>query len=151
MVKDVIKSLVFAAVIALAINIFIKPVIVRGPSMEPTFRDGDFLIVDKNEDIDRDDVIVFKQDGTYLIKRVIAKEGDRIFVDGNTEHVNDDKYKDAIAVGQDEWFVMGDNRNNSYDSREFGCIKSDDIVGVVAVRLFPHPQKHFELNNSADK
>jgi len=137
---------------------------VNGESMEPTLSDGDNLIVDKisyrfNEP-ERFDIIVFpfqhKQD-TYYIKRIIGLPGETveineegvIYINGevlvesygreiiNPEHLGRVEY--PVVLGADEYFVMGDNRNNSSDSRipEVGNIKRDQIIGRAWVRIWP--------------
>ncbi|MBQ9142513.1 MAG: signal peptidase I [Lachnospiraceae bacterium] len=137
---------------------------VNGESMEPTLSDGDNLIVDKisyrfNEP-ERFDIIVFPfqhKEDTYYIKRIIGLPGETveideegvIYIDGEVlmesygreiispEHVGRVEY--PVVLGEDEYFVMGDNRNNSSDSRipEVGNVKRDQIIGRAWVRIWP--------------
>ena len=137
---------------------------VNGESMAPTLSDGDNLIVDKisyrfNEP-ERFDIIVFpfqhKKD-TFYIKRIIGLPGETveiteegvIYINGDVleesygreiispEHVGRVEY--PIVLGEDEYFVMGDNRNNSSDSRipEVGNVKRNQIIGRAWVRIWP--------------
>ncbi|MCI8616366.1 signal peptidase I [Parablautia intestinalis] len=135
---------------------------VSGGSMEPTLHHGDNLIVDKIsyrfEDPRRFDIIVFPfqyEEKTYYIKRIIGLPGETVFIDeygfiyidGNIlkESYGKDVIADpgrayeAITLGEDEYFVMGDNRNNSSDSRDpvVGNIHRDEIIGKAWVRIWP--------------
>ena len=137
---------------------------VDGGSMEATLYDGDNLIVDKItyrfQDPQRFDIIVFPfkyQENTFYIKRIIGLPGEtvwidekgNIYIDGNIldesygrEVISPEKIGIAgepIKLSEDEYFVMGDNRNNSTDSRTeiVGNIKRDDIVGRAWLRIWP--------------
>lgn len=139
---------------------------VSGSSMETTLSHGDNLIVDKisyrfNEP-ERFDVIVFPfqyQEDTYYIKRIIGMPGETVRIDEegtiyigdeNGEHVLEEFYGmetiqfpgrayETVVLGEDEYFVLGDNRNNSTDSRmqEVGNIHRSDIIGRAWVRIWP--------------
>ena len=137
---------------------------VDGSSMEPMLSHGDNLIVDKItyrfRDPQRFDIIVFPfkyQENTYYIKRIIGLPGEtiqideqgNIYIDGEVleenygrEIIEPDNIGIAaspIVLGEDEYFVMGDNRNNSRDSREaiVGNIRREDIIGRAWVRIWP--------------
>lgn len=135
---------------------------VSGSSMETTLSDGDHLIVDKIsyrfEDPERFDIIVFPfqyDTDTYYIKRIIGMPGETvqiddsgtIYIDGEVlEEIygreviqNPGRASDPILLGDDEYFVMGDNRNNSSDSRDpsVGNIHRRDIIGRAFVRIWP--------------
>lgn len=135
---------------------------VSGSSMETTLSDGDHLIVDKIsyrfEDPERFDIIVFPYQydtDTYYIKRIIGMPGEtvqiddsgNIYVDGELLEEaygreviqNPGRAKDPILLGDDEYFVMGDNRNNSSDSRDpsVGNIHRKDIIGRAFIRIWP--------------
>lgn len=158
--RSFLSSLLIAVVIAFAILQVIKPVIVSGPSMQPTLQDGDYLIVSKVayllDSPKRGDVIVFtyEEDGQreFIVKRVIAVPGDTICITGGDVFINGKKdpqryTKDHVTdeevaqrtVAKGHYFCMGDNRFNSMDSRdeEIGEVAEDLIVGRVAVRLLP--------------
>ena len=137
---------------------------VDGSSMEPMLSNGDNLIVDKISyrfrDPQRYDIIVFPfkyQENTYYIKRIIGLPGETVQIDekGNI-YINGEVLPEnygreiiradtvgvavnPIVLGDDEYFVMGDNRNNSTDSRTeiVGNIKRDDIIGRAWVRIWP--------------
>ncbi len=135
---------------------------VIGESMEFTLMDGDNLLVDKLSyrfhDPERFDIIVFPyqyEEATYYIKRIIGLPGEtvqinkdgEIFVNGEKleeyygREVIEDPHRaiDPILLGDDEYFVLGDNRNNSKDSRweDVGNIKRSEITGKVFVRVYP--------------
>lgn len=134
---------------------------VNGDSMNATLEDGDNLMVDKLsyrfKDPERYDIIVFPyqyQEKTYYIKRIIGMPGETvqiidgmIYVDGEilaeTYGTEVMKYAgvagEPITLGEDEYFVLGDNRNNSSDSRDpsVGNIKEDQIVGKAFIRIWP--------------
>lgn len=137
---------------------------VDGASMEPTLYNGDNLIVDKIsyrfKDPQRFDIIVFPfqyEEDTYYIKRIIGLPGETVQIDqeGNI-YINgtklDENYGkeiikaetvglagEPVTLGADEYFVMGDNRNNSTDSRTelVGNVKRGDIIGRAWVRIWP--------------
>ena len=152
---------VFAAVF-LIIHFVGQRTTVSGSSMEDTLSNGDNLIVDKISyrfhDPERFDVVVFPyryQEKTYFIKRVIGLPGETIWIDAdgniyiNGEVLKEDygreviKYaglaESPIVLGDDEFFVMGDNRNNSEDSRfaDVANLKRSEIIGRAWVRIYP--------------
>ena len=137
---------------------------VEGASMENTLHNGDNLIVDKLSyrfhDPERFDIIVFPfqfQDNTYYIKRIIGLPGETVqFMDDGSIYINGEKLEEnygmevikpetigraaePIELGDDEYFVMGDNRNNSSDSRTdmVGNIKRENIIGKAWLRIWP--------------
>ena len=124
------KFAVLAAVIVVPIRIWIaQPFIVSGSSMVPTFHDGDYLIINeigyRLEKPEREDVIVFrypKNPSQFYIKRIIGLPGETI---------------NGTILEEDEYYVMGDNRNASSDSRYWGPVKEDLIIGRALIRLWP--------------
>jgi len=161
-VWEIAKISIIALVIVIPIRYFIfQPFIVRGQSMEPSFESGDYLIVDeisyRFKNPQRGEVIVFKypQDlSQRFIKRIIGLPGETIEVkdgkvaiykDEDTYFLNESNYiyffqtqgDIKITLGQDEYFVLGDNRPFSFDSRRFGVLPEEDIIGRVFLRAWP--------------
>ncbi len=153
--------LVSAAVVFLIRQFIAQPFLVSGASMEPNFYDGNYLIVDELTyrfgEPERGDVIVHrypKDPKTFFIKRIIGIPGDKVTVRKNevkvfnkgVEIFLNEKYlpKDTFTIGgveavlgPDQYFVMGDNRLNSLDSRSWGPLEKKYIVGIVRARLLP--------------
>lgn len=152
MLKKLIKNFWFIPVIicfVLMINLcFFRLAFVVGSSMEPTLSNGDIFFIKLTDDVERYDIIVFKYDGNSLIKRVIGCPNETVQIIENMIYINGKPIKDAVNVdmedygvaseeitlGDDEYFVLGDNRNDSKDSRIFGPIKKADILGEKMVQ-----------------
>lgn len=162
-IRELIIDLFIVAVCVMVIPRYVvQRTIVSGSSMEETLLDGDNLLVDKFSYLigspDRFDVVVFypygQKDGEYFVKRVIGLPGETIQIIGDTIYINGEVLeesfgKDPITVqgiaeepltlGEDEYFLMGDNREVSYDSRyeEVGPVHENLIVGRALVRIWP--------------
>lgn len=139
-----VVSLAFAV-----ISIFFAQVcVVRGDSMLPTFKNGDVIVIEKiTKNYDRMDVVVVNANGRKIIKRIIALPGEEIQIKNGKVFVNGEEIedvvecetayagiaKDAILLGDDEYFVLGDNRKNSLDSRDesIGIVKEKKITGKM--------------------
>lgn len=161
---EVAEVIVIALVTVFLIrNFLLQPFLVSGSSMEPNFSSGDYLLIDeisyKFREPKRGEVIVFhypKDESTYYIKRVIGLPGEKVVLEKgtitivNNEHpggfkleegylpgtIETTESKEAV-LGPTEYFVMGDNRQYSFDSRSWGSLSEKEIVGVVRVRLWP--------------
>jgi signal peptidase I len=163
-VREWVQVIIVALLISLPIRFFVaEPFIVNGASMDPTFSTGQFLIVDRLtyrfETPQRGDVIVFEypnDPSVYYIKRIIGLPGETVDIKNgtvtivNADHPTglllDEPYISAvhashdtlhIVLGATEYFVMGDNRAQSSDSRVWGPLDSHFIVGRPIVRLLP--------------
>ncbi len=162
---ELIKVAVLAGItIALVRYFLFKPFYVKGASMEPNFFDKEYLIIDelsyRFRAPQRGEVVVFKYPENpkeYFLKRIIALPGERVKVSEgqitiyNQEHpegvILDESYlpEDLLTSGdrsfapltQDQYFMMGDNRPNSYDSRRFGAVDKSLVVGKVFFRGWP--------------
>lgn len=163
--REVISMLIYIAIV-LALTFLVVRYVgqrtqVSGDSMYPTLHSGDNLIVDKLsyrfKDPERFDIIVFPyqyKEETYYIKRIIGLPGETVQIIDGTIYINgsvlDENYGrekmvssglalDEIQLGEDEYFVLGDNRNASSDSREpdVGNIHRDDIIGRAFIRIWP--------------
>lgn len=164
--KEILSTSLYLLMVLCAVYLLIHYVgqrtQVHGSSMEPMLSDGDNLIVDKISyrlhEPERFDIIVFPfqyADNTYYIKRIIGMPGEtvqidtegNIYIDGEVLEEdygreviqNPGRALEEIQLAEDEYFVMGDNRNNSTDSRDpsVGEIKREDIIGRAWVRIWP--------------
>ncbi|MEK7184249.1 MAG: signal peptidase I [Patescibacteria group bacterium] len=164
---ETLRTIVLVLITALLIRSFVaQPFIVEGKSMEPTLSNSEYLIVDKIEyrlhQPKRGDVIVFKApeapDQNY-IKRIIGLPGETVTIKDASVFVNNKRIDEQYIAGHtinpastesptffleqklgpDEYFVMGDNRDHSSDSRRWGPLPKENIVGKAQIVLFPIP------------
>lgn len=158
--KDGITLLFAIKVIAITMATFfitlyiVGLAVVCGPSMQPTLDSGDIIIVNKfSEDFDRFDIVVIRGQSNVFIKRIIGLPGDSVQICDGKVYINEEPLDDVITteitfagtaynkilLGQGEYFVLGDNREDSMDSRyeEIGIIQQEQICGKVIVSLIP--------------
>ncbi|OIO14541.1 signal peptidase I [Candidatus Gottesmanbacteria bacterium CG1_02_37_22] len=163
---DFLETIVVALSIFVVIYLFfVQPHEVKGSSMEPNFHNNEFILTDKIsyrfQDPKRGDVIIFRSpnnpDVDY-IKRIIALPGEKVKAKNGYIYVDETKLSEKylndltflfptsklqndidIIVPQDEYFVLGDNRPHSSDSREFGPISRSSIIGKAFIRYWPLP------------
>lgn len=170
--KEILSFVLYFVIVIAAMLLIIHYVgqrtEVSGSSMENTLSDGDNLIVDKISyrfhDPERYDIIIFPykyEEDTYYIKRIIGLPGEHVRIDdsGNiyiNEKVLKESYgreviqdpgiaRDEITLGEGEYFVLGDNRNNSSDSRDpsVGIIQKKDIIGRAWLQIYPFDEFGF--------
>lgn len=161
---ELVRVILLAVVIVLPIRLFIaQPFIVSGTSMVPTFHDSEYLIVDeisyRVEDPKRGDVIVFRfphNPSVFYIKRVIGLPGETVEIEKGVVTIKNEENPDGIKIdepyvsaivddGRDmtvtlketEYFVLGDNRPASSDSRSWGPLDEKYIIGRTLVRVLP--------------
>ncbi len=159
---ELARFTVLAILIVIPIRVFIaQPFVVSGSSMFPTFRDGDYLIVDEISyrlgNPQRDDVVIFRYPNDtkkFFIKRIIGLPNETVDIKGSTITITNTENKDGIVLSEpfvgsisnnnthfelkaDEYFVMGDNRLQSSDSRYWGAVKRELIIGRAFLRLLP--------------
>ncbi|MFA5126706.1 MAG: signal peptidase I [Patescibacteria group bacterium] len=157
LVFEIVKVVFISLAIILPIRYFlVQPFYVQGASMEQNFYDKEYLIINeisyRFETPKRGEVVILKDPEdrkVYFIKRVIGLPGDKLEIKQGRVYVNDElleetyiqnfsnDYYGPVNLKYDEYFVMGDNRNNSYDSRRLGPIKRGDIIGKVWLRVWP--------------
>ena len=148
-IKELIPYVIILVVVVLIRTYLFTPIVVSGPSMQPTLNGGELMILNKlNDDYERFDVVVVDIGNEDIIKRIIAMPGETISCESGIVYVNgrrqDEEYSqgitfnfDKIKLGDDEYFVMGDNREDSKDSRHLGPISKDNIKGSTKLVLFP--------------
>ena len=153
------KKFLLLVMIIILLKIFIfNFILVKGDSMNPKYKNNDFMFLNKIiysfKPIRRGEVIVLKYRNNDLIKRVIGLPKDKIKVENGKLYINNKEVKenyinsytasydfDEITLKDNEYFVMGDNRYNSYDSRNFGTIMKNNIIGRVEFRIFPFDKR----------
>ncbi len=163
-VWEFIKIVFISLAIVLPIRFFVaQPFIVRGASMEPAFQDGEYLIIDELSYLlrppVRGEVIVFRypQDPSqFFIKRIIGLPGETVIIENGSVAIQNDAYPNGVvleesyllpslqtapnmhtALNKGEYFVLGDNRFKSSDSRQWGILKEKFLVGRTFLRLWP--------------
>lgn len=165
-IKEFLKDtlgLVLTAVAVLLVIIYVVSVQqIVGPSMDPTLKDGDIMILNKLNyklfDVKRFDIVALKYDGSkYLVKRIVGLPGEKIEYIDNVLYIDGKGYKEKFldntvitenfsltelgydTIPEDMYLVLGDNRTNSDDSRnpKIGLVKKDDILGKTSIRIFP--------------
>jgi len=158
---EVIEVIILALLIVVPIRYFLfQPFVVDGSSMEPSFYDGDYLIVDqisyRFRPPERGEVVIFyapTDPSRRFIKRVVGLpgetletvdqqilitpvEGDQFFFDDHYSQTT--AYRNfSVALAEDQYFVLGDNRDRSYDSRFWGHLPAENLIGRAVLRLWP--------------
>ena len=165
--KELVKFAILAIVIVFPIRTFIaQPFVVSGASMDPTFWDGEYLIVDeisyRFKEPERGEVIIFKyplNPSKYFIKRIIGLPGETLVIRGDGVNIStangqeikwNEPYVDesnrqtydniTVTLNNDEYYVLGDNRSGSSDSRVWGPVPRSYVIGRPFLRLMP-PKK----------
>jgi len=175
---SVLQTVVFAVILFLVVNMITARIRVEGDSMEPSLIDGQFVVVNKLaysvleysiREPQRGDIVVFNfplNPARRFIKRIIALPGDRlqvldgqVFINGNL--LNEPylavppAYNNQWDVGMGEVFVLGDNRNNSSDSQNWGPLAMEDIIGKAIFVYWPTESMgwipHYDLAAAADE
>lgn len=146
--KELVPYILIVVGVVLLRTFIVTPIKINGSSMYDTLKGNEICILYKLGKIDRFDIIVTDYEGERLIKRVIAMPGETVEVENGFIYINDKKIKDEYGYGEtddfekvtleeDEYFVMGDNRKISKDSRLIGPIKENDISGTTNLILYP--------------
>lgn len=168
---DILETLVLSVVLFVGVNLVSARIRVDGESMEPTLQTGEYVIINrlsyKFGSPQRGDIIVFhfpRDPREEYIKRVIGLPGDQVEVKNGTVYINgqalDESYLDVKTDYAGSWkvpegqlFVLGDNRNNSSDSHDWGTVPMDYVVGKAILVYWPPPDweiiQHVNLANAA--
>ena len=153
-----VVSYVLVIGIALFIKFFIfSPIKVNGTSMEPNLKDGDIMILNEISyylnGVNRFDIVVINHDGEKIIKRIIGLPGEKVEYKDNKLYINDEEFVENFkhedtndfslsdigidVIPKNSYFVLGDNRGNSKDSRSIGVINKGQIAGKANLIIFP--------------
>lgn len=155
--KTILEYIIIVIVVVLIRTFLITPAKVDGSSMVPTLHNGNFLLLNKIKytlnGVKRFDIVVIKHDNKKLVKRVVGLPGEHIAYKDNKLYINnieieegfshlminDFKLEDIgfLVIPGDKYFLVGDNRENSLDSRVIGLVDKKDILGITNFRLFP--------------
>lgn len=147
-IKELFPYLLILIVVILIRTFIATPIKVNGNSMYDTLDGSEFMILNKLAKVDRYDIVVVDTDSEELIKRVYGLPGEKISIENNAIYINDKKIEDSYAYGEtsdyksivlkeDEYFVLGDNRAVSLDSRIIGPINKKKIKGTTNFILYP--------------
>jgi len=156
-IKGILPYIIIVLLVILIKVFVVTPIRVNGPSMEPTLHHKDIMILNKTayyfSDPSRFDIVVVKTNKNYIIKRVIGLPGEEVsyhdnqlFIDGKKvdETISNLKTEDFTSeelgskkIPEDCYLVLGDNRENSFDSRSVGFIKRNQLMGKTSVTIFP--------------
>lgn len=149
--KENIVFLIILTAIIITRIFFFSPIRVNGTSMYPTLQDKEFMILNKislKQGINRFDIVVVQENNKYIIKRVIGLPGESVMYSDNKLYINgkviEDNYSktttndfDNVILGENEYFVLGDNRIVSKDSRVIGPVNIKNIKGKTNLIIFP--------------
>jgi signal peptidase I len=149
-IKSLMPYIIIIIVVILVRTFIATPVRVNGSSMYPTLKGNEIMLLNKLGHINRFDIVVLKIDGREdnLIKRIIGLPGETVEIKDNDIYINDKKIEDKYGYGvtynidkvtlkEDEYFILGDNRKISLDSRVFGTIHKDEIKGTTNFIMYP--------------
>lgn len=150
-IKELIPYVIIIIVVVLIRTFVITPVQVDGSSMYPTLKDNEILLLKKyDKNYDRFDIVVLNYNNSKLIKRIIGLPGEHIKYEDNKLYINGKYVKETFKTNTETsdfeidgkipkgyYFVMGDNRDNSTDSRIIGFINKNQIDGITDIAIFP--------------
>jgi signal peptidase I len=155
LIREIGETILIAGILFLAVNLVTARIKVEGSSMEPSLHDGEFVVINRLAyrwaEPDRGEIIVFRyplDPERRFIKRIIGLPGDDVSVSQGIVYINgiplEEPYINAAPLYDGEWtvekgryFVLGDNRNNSSDSQNWGSLESEDIIGKAVIVYWP--------------
>lgn len=159
-IREFLPYIIILIVVVFIRTFIVTPVRVEGVSMEPTLKENQFLLLRKwDKSYDRFDVVVIRYNGSLLIKRIVGMPTETISYRDNSLYINGKKVKENFKhdktgdfkleylgekrIPNGYYFVMGDNRTHSMDSRMIGLVHKKDIIGVTRFRVFPFTKLGF--------
>ena len=173
LIREIGETIFIAGILFLAVNLVTARIKVEGSSMEPSLHDGEFVVINRLAyrwaSPERGEIIVFRyplDQERRFIKRIIGLPGDKVSVQQGRVMVNgfeiEEPYINAPPIYDGEWvveegrfFVLGDNRNNSSDSQNWGSLKSEDIIGKAVIVYWPLNDlgiiPHYDLVSAAEE
>lgn len=161
---EILEVVIIAVLVVLGVRaLLVQPFLVSGSSMEPTFQNGDYILINeisyRFRAPERGEVVVFRfpqNESVFYIKRIIGLPGERVVVKNGEIKIFNQNHPEGFSLGENylsipmrktdeknislkdgEYFMMGDNRNASSDSRQWGPAKKSEIIGEVWMRLWP--------------
>lgn len=173
LLREIGETFLIAGMLFLAVNLFTARIRVEGGSMEPSLHDGEFVVINRLayrwNDPQRGEIIVFRfplDPERRFIKRIIGLPGDEVTVQEGNVSVNGlplqepyvsapPRYDGTWTVEEGHVFVLGDNRNNSSDSQNWGSLRTDEIIGKAIIVYWPLGDlgviPHYELVAAAEE
>ena len=147
-IKELVPYIIILIIVLLVRAFVASPIKVNGSSMYNTLEGNEYMILNKLGKPDRFDIVVVDNINDELIKRVYGLPGEKISIENNNIYINDKKLDDiyaygdttsmeAIILGEDEYFVLGDNRVVSLDSRRIGPVNKKNIKGTTNFVVYP--------------
>ncbi len=149
-IKEILPYVLIIIAVILIRTFIITPVRVDGASMDKTLENGQILLLYKLGNVKRYDIVILDEEieDEIIIKRIIGMPNDTVEIKNGVLYINDEEIEEEYAYGQtgdydkitlkdDEYFILGDNRPISKDSRYFGPVKEDEIIGKIIFRLWP--------------
>lgn len=151
--RELVPYIIIVVVVLFVKNYIIAPVQVRGDSMDSTLQSGDVMLLNrlqfKRYGVKRFDIVVVDDHDTYIIKRIIGLPGDIVEIKEERLIINGEEYEEfyldegthtndlIVEVPQGHYYILGDNREESLDSRILGPIKEKQIRGIAKITIFP--------------
>lgn len=152
-IKEIIPYIIILIFVVILRTFIVTPVVVSGESMNDTLNDGDILLLKKyDKEYSRGEIVVFDYQGSKLVKRIIGLPGEYVSYDAGKLYINGNEVADEFsmitrdyelavleidAIPEGYYFVLGDNRNKSSDSRIIGLVSENDILGTTSFSLLP--------------
>ncbi len=153
LLKELLSYLIIIIIVVLVRQYIVTPVKVDGSSMEPTLHNNEILILNKlTKNFKRQDIVVVKNNNIRLVKRIIGLPNEHLKYKNGVLYINNIETDDTFSIKTNDYdlknigmeiipnnyyFIMGDNRTNSSDSRAIGLIPKEEIIGKINYRIFP--------------